>query len=138
MKKHKSNKILKSVVETKSSWYTEGNESKVSTEKNKGQPFKPNSYRVKKTQTKTQGPELEADTDFKGQCSDLEGYIFDHGPRALDKLSRTINYMKQYLGVTYIDICQTYIMTKTLATFPNPDMTTIIPDMGIEHPKTDA
>ena len=29
-------------------------------------------------------------------------------------------------------------MTETPATFPNPEITTIIPDMGVECPKTDT
>ena len=46
--------------------------------------------RGKETLTKTQGPELESDTNFKGQCIDIEGYVFDLVPRALDKFARTM------------------------------------------------
>ena len=30
------------------------------------------------------------ETDFQGRCTDLEGYTFDLGPSASDKLARTI------------------------------------------------
>ena len=46
--------------------------------------------------------------------------------------------MEQYPGVTYSDSCQTAIMTKTPATFPDPDMTKIIPHTGAERPNMDA
>ena len=46
--------------------------------------------------------------------------------------------LEQYLGATYIDICQPAIITETPYTFPNPEMPTIIPDTGVERPKADA
>ena len=36
-------------------------------------------------QTKTQYSEMESETNFKGQLSDLESYIFNLGPKALYK-----------------------------------------------------
>ena len=38
-----------------------------------GQAPEYKSYRVKNDRNKSKGPEPEAETDFKGQCSDLEG-----------------------------------------------------------------
>ena len=58
------------------------------TDINKGQAKKYNKYRGKKTRTKPHGKYLEAETNFKGWCSDLEGNIFDLGPRAPDKFAR--------------------------------------------------
>ena len=43
--------------------------------------------------TKTQGPDLKADTNFMVWCSDLESYILNIGPRASDKFSRAIKEM---------------------------------------------
>ena len=45
--------------------------------------------------------------------------------------------MEQYLGATYRNICQPLIMTETPETLPNLEIPTIIPDMGVEHSKTD-
>ena len=53
------------------------------TKKSKGQEYNPKRYSVKKTRNKTQAPELEAETNFEGLWSDLEGFILDIGPRAL-------------------------------------------------------
>ena len=49
-----------------------------------------------------------------------------------------IKDMDGYLGEKYSDNCQPDIMTETQYTFPNPEILTIIPDMGIECPKTDV
>ena len=51
---------------------------------------------------------------------------------------RTVKDLEQYIGATYIYICQPAIMTKTPETFPGPDMPTIIPDTGVERLKTDT
>ena len=91
------------MVETKPSCYTEWNKSNNLTDKNKGQSSNPKRYRGKKMWTKTQGPELEAETDFKGWCSNLDRYIFDIGMRNSYKLARTMKDMERYLGATYID-----------------------------------
>ena len=88
------------------------------------------------TQTKTQGTELEAKTDFKGRHIDLEGYIFDLKPRASYKFARTIKEMEQYLGENYSNIYQPAIMTSTTSMFNNPYMPTITPDTGVYCPKT--
>ena len=95
-------------------------------------------YRGKKTQTKSQGPDPEDETKFKGQCSDLEFYIFDLWPRASDKFTKTMKYMERYLEATYRNICQTDIMTETLATFSEPYIPTSIPDTGVKSPKTNV
>ena len=88
--------------------------------------------------TKNQGPDLEANTKFKGQCSNLEGYTFDTGPRALDNYTWKMNELDQYLGETYIDSSQPAITAKTPSTSPDPEMPTIIPDTGVKHNKNDA
>ena len=75
-----------------------------STGESKGKASNMNIYRVKKIQNKTQGLELKAHTNFKGQYSDLEGYVFNIGPRDLNKLSRTMRELERYLGATYSDI----------------------------------
>ena len=46
--------------------------------------------------------------------------------------------LERYLGETYINICQPAIITKTLATFSDPDMSTIIPETGTKRPKMDT
>ena len=75
--------------------------------------------RGKITWTKSQGTDIESNTNFKGQYSDLEDYIFDFGPRAYDKFSRTMKDMYCYLGATYSDSCQPVIVTKIPVTLPN-------------------
>ena len=89
------------------------------------------------TRTKYQGTEPKAKTNLKGICSYLEGYIFDLGPISLDKSTRKMKELQQYLGETYRDRCQPATMTDTQDTLPDPDMPTIIPDTGVENPKTD-
>ena len=83
----------------------EGSDSNKLTNKHKGKSLKTNKFRFKKACTKTQGPELEAETDFKGQFANLEGYIFDLGPRASDKFSRTMQDLDRYIGITSINRC---------------------------------
>ena len=61
------------MVESKSSCTLKVNKLKNSTGKTEGQATKYKKYRSKKTQTKSQGTETKAKTDFKGRCSDLEG-----------------------------------------------------------------
>ena len=46
--------------------------------------------------------------------------------------------MERYLGATYSNSYQPAIMTETPETFPDTYMPIIIPDMGVERPKTDA
>ena len=46
--------------------------------------------------------------------------------------------LERYLGATNSDRYQPAIMTKTPATFPFPDIPTIITDTGTERPKTDV
>ena len=86
--------------------------------------------------TKTQGPELKAETDFKGQCSDLEGYIFNIGMISSDKFASTMKELERYLRATYNNRWHPAIITETPETPPNPDMPTIIPDTVVERPKT--
>ena len=40
--------------------------------------------------------------------------------------------------MAYSDSCQTAIVIETPDTFPEPDIPKIIPDTGVDHPKTDA
>ena len=126
------------MTRTKQSQSTEGNESNVFNEKNKGHASKTKRYISKKTRTKTQGPELESNNNFKGQCSDPEGYIFNLGQIASDNFYSTIKELERYLGATYRVIYQPEIMVKTPATLPGPEISKIIPSMGVERPKTDA
>ena len=63
----------------KQSFYSKGNESNNYIDKNKGQVPKTKMYRGNKTQTETKGPDLESDTNFKGQCRNLEGHNFNLG-----------------------------------------------------------
>ena len=58
------------MVKSKPSRPPEVNESNIPTDGNKGQTFDPNKYRGKKPQNKP-SPELEADTEIQGQCTDL-------------------------------------------------------------------
>ena len=48
-----------------------------------------------------------------------------------------MNELERYLSATYSDSCQPAIMIKTPETFPDPYMSTIIPDTRVKHPKTD-
>ena len=107
------------------------------TEEHKVQSPKKKRYQVNDNWTKNQGPEIEAETNFKGQCSNQEGYIFNLGTRAPDKFARTMKNMERYLRETYSDICKPAIVTYTPSTFPNPDMTTIVPVIGSQYPKAD-
>ena len=109
---------------------------KIPTDWKKGQASKTNKYRGKTPQNKPR-PYPEAATDFQGRCTDLEGYIFDLGPRASKKISQTMKKLEQYLGATYSDIFHPSIMNETVATFPIPEMPTI-KDLVTGHPKTDA
>ena len=68
------------MVELKSSRPPEGNESKISTDRNKGQESKPKKYKGKKPWNKPI-PEPKIKTDFQGRFTDLEGYTFDLEPR---------------------------------------------------------
>ena len=40
--------------------------------------------------------------------------------------------------MAYSDSCQTAIVIETPDTFPEPDIPKIIPDTGVDHPKTDT
>ena len=106
------------MIESKPYGSPEGDELKGSTEESMGQASEPKMYRGKKKPSKTQCQEPEADTNFKGQCSDLGGYIFDLGPRVSDKFTRTIKELERYLGSMYRDSYQTVIMNETPATLP--------------------
>ena len=88
--------------------------------------------------TKPQVPDPEVDTNFKGRCSHLEGYIFNIGPRSLEKLDRIMKDLELYLGANYIDRCQPATMTETSTTFPGPYMPKTIPDMVVERRKMDV
>ena len=63
--------------------------------------------------------------------------MFYPGTINSDKFDRAIKDLERYLGETYSNSCQPAIMTETPATFPEPEMPTIIPDMGIERLKID-
>ena len=126
------------MVKTKPSCYPEGNHSKNLTEKHKGKAPKKKSYGYKRTRTETQGPEFEAETDFKDRCIDLEGSIFDLGPRASDKFAKTMKELERYLGATCRNICQPEIITKIPETLPDSDITMITPDTYDEHTNMDG
>ena len=125
------------MVELKPSRPNDGNESNIPTGGNKVQSSKPKKYRGKKQPRNKSSLEPETETDFQGQCTDLEGYTFDPGPRASEKFARTMKELEQYLGTTYSDSCQPAIMTETAANFPNPEMPNIT-DLGTKCPKTDG
>ena len=111
---HNSRKGTKGMVKKKKpSRSPEVNESKKLTDKKKLQASNPKRYRGKKTRTKTQGSELESNTNFRCRRSDLEGYIFDIGPIASDKFARKMKELDWYLESTYSDSYQPSIMTKT-------------------------
>ena len=82
------------MVKLKPSCPPEVNEPNILTDGNKVQSSKPKKYRGKKPRNKP-SPEPKAETDFQGQCTDLEGYIFDLGPRASNKFAQT---MKELLS----------------------------------------
>ena len=124
------------MVKSKPSHSPEGNESEILTDGEKGQASKTKKYIGKNNRNKLI-PEPKAETDFQGQCNDLEGYIFDFETRASNKFTRKMKELEQYLGATYSEICQLDIMTETAATFPDPEMPTIT-DLGTNLPKTDA
>ena len=113
------------MVELKPSRTPEGDELKNQTDGNTEQASKTKKYGCKNHQNKP-SPEPEAETNFKGRCTDLEGCIFDLGRRASDKFPQTMKELDQYLGATYIYICRTAILTETPATFPDPEMPTMI------------
>ena len=69
------------MFKSKPSLPPEGNESKIMTDRNKGQASNTKDYRAKKTWNKLI-PDPKSKTDFQGRCADLEGYIFDLGQRA--------------------------------------------------------
>ena len=95
-------------------------------------------YQGKKTRTKTQGTELESNTNFKGLYTDLEGCIFDLGLRSPEKFDKTMKNLEQYLGANYSIGCQTDIMTETPETLPDPNMPTITPVMGTDCTNVDG
>ena len=69
------------VVESKPYRPTERNESKIPEDWNKDQASNPQRYRGNIPLNKPI-PDPKSKTDFHGQSTDLEGYIFDLGPRA--------------------------------------------------------
>ena len=60
------------------------------------------------------------------------------GQEPLEKFVSTMEELEKYLGATYSDICQTFIMNKITETFQYSETPTIIPGMGGERPKIDA
>ena len=87
------------MVKSKPSRPPEGNESKIPTDGNKGNASNTKKYRGKKHQNKP-STEPKTETDFQGRCTDLEGYNFDLGPRAYEKIDITMRELEQYLGAT--------------------------------------
>ena len=88
------------MVETKPPRYPEGNELRTSTEEHKGKSPDARKFHGNTTPKKTQGPELDAKTNFKARCINLEGYIyFDLGIRASDKFSGTTKDLERYIEV---------------------------------------
>ena len=70
--------------------------------------YNPKRCRGNKTHIKTKGPELRVQIYFKVRCSDLEGYVFDIGPRASDKFYRIMKELDDiYTQRTLIDVNQT-------------------------------
>ena len=56
----------------------------------------------------------------------------------MDKFDRKTKDLERYLWATYSNICQPYIMTKTLENFPDTEMPTIVPNMDVERPEMDT
>ena len=124
------------MVKSKTSCLPESNKSKIPIDGNKGHASNPNKYRGNKPWNKpSQEPKYE--TNFQGQCTDLEGYIFDLGPRASNKFARTMKELNWYLGATYSDSLDPSIMDDTAATITDLEMPTIT-DLGTECPKTNG
>ena len=46
-----------------------------------------------------------------------------------------MKYLVRYFEETYSDSCKPDIINETPATFPDPDMPTVIPDTGVVSPK---
>ena len=99
------------MVKLKTSRPPEGNELKIPTDGNKGQVSKLKQYRGNKQPRNKSSLEPKTETDFQGRCTDLEGYTFDLGPRASDKVARTMKELEWYLRTTYSDSFQPAIMT---------------------------
>ena len=125
------------MVESKPSCPLEGNESKIPNNGKKEQASNPKKYIGKKQPQNKPILKPKTDTDFQVQCTDLEGYTFDLGPRASDEFPRTMKELERYLVTMYSDIYQPEIMTETATNFPDPEMPTIT-DLVIELPKTDG
>ena len=79
------------MVESKSSRSPEGNELNIPTDRNKVQASKPKKYRAKKQPRNKPSLDPKTETYFQGQCTELEGYTFDLGPRASGKFSIKMN-----------------------------------------------
>ena len=73
------------MITNKPSRFPEVNDSKNPTDKHKVKSPQTKRYTGNNNWTKTLGQELEYKTDFKGTCSNLEDYIFDLGPKSLEK-----------------------------------------------------
>ena len=125
------------MVKSKPSCPPEGNVLKIPTDRNKEKSSKSKKCRGKKQPRNKSILEPKTKTDFQGRCTDLEGYTFDHGPRASDKFSRKMKELDWYLGTTYSHSCQPAIMTETAANFADPETPTIT-ELGTERPKTDG
>ena len=108
------------MVESKPSRPPEGNELKIPTDGNNGQVSITKKYRGKKQPRNKSSLEPESETDFQGQCTDLEGYNFELGTRLSDKFSIKMKEMERYLGITCSNSCQPAIMTETAANFTKP------------------
>ena len=81
------------MVKSKPSRPPEGNKLKIPTDGNKGQAFKPKKYRGKKPLNEI-SLDPETNTGIQGQCTDLEGYTFDLGPRAYEIVFRTMKELE--------------------------------------------
>ena len=79
-----------------------GNESNILTHRRKGQASNTKKCRGKKPQNKP-SPYPESKIDFQGQCTDLEGYMFDLKPRASENFDQTMKELEQYLRAIYSD-----------------------------------
>ena len=82
------------MVKSKPSHPPGENELNIPTDGNKGQASKTKKYICKKPKNKP-SPDPKAEIDFQGQCTDLESYTFDFGPRASEKFTRTMKEMQR-------------------------------------------
>ena len=92
------------MVKSKPSCTPESNKLKNPNDGNKVKSSKPKKYRGKKPRNNP-SLDLEAKTNIQGWCTNLEGYIFDLGPRASGKFAQKMKELEKYFRAMYSDRC---------------------------------